>query len=287
MELLRALGAVIEKPDGSVVRLAAMLELPTQPTVAEHAFLFDQQLVPRASRYLSADGAPSRAICDRIANFWRAAGATPPAAEPDHLSRLLGFYADLVDTQAREADDARRHAVGRLRQVVLWEHLLTWLPAYLTQVDLIAPHVYRRWGQLVSQVAAREAWLVSQPVAHQPSVLAELAALPDPGGSNVEGLVAHLSAPARSGMILAPVDLHRAADTLHVPAPGGPIPDALASLLEVRHPEMIEWLAAEARRWEARHERNREMLPALSDHWVRRAHSTRAALQTLARAVSP
>ena len=34
MELLRALGAVIEKPDASVTRLAAMIELPTQPTAA-------------------------------------------------------------------------------------------------------------------------------------------------------------------------------------------------------------------------------------------------------------
>jgi len=285
MELLRALGAVIEKPDASVTRLAAMIELPTQPTAAEHAFLFDQQLAPCASRYLSPDGGHAGAICERMASFWRAAGAAPPA-DPDHLGRLLAFYAELVDMQSHETDEARRHAVGRLRKAVLWEHLLTWLPAYLSKVDLIAPRVYRRWGQLLWQVAAREAWVVGLP-ATVPAVLTELAALPDPPQGDVEALVAHLGAPARSGLILAPMDINRAADALHVPTPDGSIREGLAALLGVRQAGMLEWLATEARRWETRHERNKELLPALSDHWMRRAHGTRAAVHAWAKASRP
>lgn len=285
MELLRALGTVVEKPDASVTRLAAMLELPTQPTASEHAFLFEQQLVPCASRYLSPDGDHTAAICERMASFWRAAGATPPA-DPDHLGRLLGFYAELVDMQSRETDEARRHAVGRLRKAVLWEHLLTWVPAYLSKVDLVAPRVYRRWGQLLWQVAAREAWVVGLPVT-VPAVLTELAALPDPPQGDGSALVAHLIAPARSGVILTPVDIKRAADALHVPVPEGSVREALAALLGVRQTGMLEWLATEARRWETRHERNRELLPALSDHWMRRAHATRTALHAWAKASAP
>ncbi len=285
MELLRALGAVIEKPDATVSRLAAMLELPTQPTASEHAFLFEQQLVPRASRYLSPNGDHAAAICERMASFWRAAGATPPS-DADHLGRLLGFYAELVDMQSRETDEARRHAVGRLRKAVLWEHLLTWVPAYLSKVDLVAPRAYRRWGQLLWQVAAREAWVVGLPVT-VPAILTELAALPDPPQGDVEALVAHLVAPARSGVILAPVDVRRAADALHVPAPDGSVREALVALLGVRQAGMLEWLATEARRWETRHERNRELLPALSDHWMRRAHATRTALHAWAKASAP
>ena len=52
-------------------------------------------------------------------------------------------------------------------------------------------------------------------------------------------------------------------------------------------PGTLEWLASEARRWETRHERNRDLLPALSDHWMRRAHATRAALQLRTRASHP
>jgi len=284
MELLRALGAVIEKPDASVTRLAAMLELPTQPTASEHAFLFEQQLVPCASRYLSPDGDHAAVICERMASFWRAAGATPPP-DPDHLGRLLGFYAELVDMQARETHEARRHAVGRLRKAVLWEHLLTWVPAYLSKVDLVAPRVYRRWGQLLWQVSAREAWVVGLP-ASVPPILTELATLPDPPLGDVEGLVAYLVAPARSGVILAPVDIRRAADALHVPVPDGSVRESLVALIGVRQAGMLEWLATEARRWETRHERNKALLPALSDHWMRRAHATRTALHSWAKASS-
>lgn len=282
MELLRALGAVIEKPDAAVARLAAMLELPAQPTAAEWTFLFEDQLPPFASRYLSADGEDSGLICERMATYWRATGASPPST-PDHLGQLLAFYADLVDTQAHEGDEARRHAVGRLRKTVLWEHLLTWLPAYLTKVDLIAPRAYRRWGQLVWQVAAREAWTVGAP-ASVPAFLTALRALPDPDRGDVAALAMHLAAPGRSGLILVPVDLRRAADAMHTAVPAGRVPEALRALLATREAGMIEWLATEARRWETRHERNRHLLPALSDHWTRRAHGTRAALQAWARA---
>jgi TorA maturation chaperone TorD len=281
MELLRALGAVIEKPDTSVTRLAALIELPARPTATEHALLFEAQLPPHASRYLSADGARADAICERMASYWRATGATPPA-EPDHLGHLVTFYADLVEMQARETDDARRHAVGRLRKTVLWEHLLTWLPAYLTKVDLIAPRVYRRWSQLLWQAATREAWTVGPPNA-VPGFLADLNALADPPQDDVHALVAHLSAPARCGLILVPVDVRRAADALQTPAPEGTLAAALAELIERRTAGMLEWLATEARRWETRHERNRDLLPALSDHWTRRARATRSLLHTGAR----
>ncbi len=285
MELLRALGAVIEKPDTAVTRLAAMIELPARPTATEHALLFEAQLPPHASRYLSADGARVDAICERMASYWRATGATPPA-EPDHLGHLVTFYADLVDMQTGETDEARRHAVGRLRKTVLWEHLLTWLPAYLTKVDLIAPRVYRRWSQLLWQAATREAWTVGPPNA-VPGFLAELNALADPPQGDIRALVAHLCAPARSGLILVPVDVRRAADALQTASPQGPLGEALRALLERRTAGMLEWLATEARRWETRHERNRDLLPALSDHWTRRARATRTLLHGWARTLSP
>jgi hypothetical protein len=281
MELLRALGAVIEKPDATVGRFASLLELPGCPTIAEHTFLFEAQLVPLASRYLSGDGQVASAITERMASYWRAIGAVPPC-EPDRLGRLLLFYADLLDMQTQETDEARRHAIGRLRKTVLWDHLLTWLPAYLTKVDLIAPRSYRRWAQLLWRVLAREAWTVGSS-ATIPPFLAEPVepALPSP--HDIAALVAHLTAPGRSGLILAPIDVTRAADALHTLPPPGPLGAALASLIEARPAGMLDWLATEARRWETRHERNRDLLPALSDHWMRRARATRAVLQTLTR----
>lgn len=281
MELLRTLAAVMRRPDAAVARVAAMLELPVAPTPAEHAFLFQAELPPLASIYLSPSGEPGGEARDRIVGFWRAAGLTPPA-EPDHLADLLILYARLLEQEVQERDEARRHAVARIRKAFLWEQLLSWLPAYTTKVDLIGPRAYRRWAQLVEQALAREAWRAAPPAATPPMLL-RVAELPDPVPGDTAALVAYLSAPARSGLVLTRLDVQRAADDLRaVPAPGG-VRDGLADLLRARAAGLLTWLAAEARRWEQRHERNRDLLPALPDHWLRRARATRALLLTWSR----
>lgn len=276
MELLRALALVMAPPDAAVARVASTLELPASPTAAEHTFLFQSQLKPLASIYLGPSGEPGGEARDRIAGYWRAVGQTPPA-EPDHLSCMLVLYADLLEQEGHEGDQPLRHAVTRIRKAFLWEQLLTWLPGYATKVDLIASRPYRRWGQLVEQVAAREAWRAGT-MAALPATLQRLQDLGEPQAGDIDALLTYLAAPARSGLILAPIDLERAADDLHVAAPRGSLRQGLRALLDIRQAALLNWLAAEAKRWEGRHERNRDLLPALSDHWTRRARATRALL---------
>jgi TorA maturation chaperone TorD len=276
VELLRTLAAVMRPPDAAVARVAAMLELPAAPTPAEHAFLFQRELPPFASIYLNPTGEVGGEARDRIVGFWRAAGRTP-AAEPDHLADLLAFYAGLLEQELQERDAPRRHALARVRTAFLWEQLLSWVPAYATKVDLIGPRSYRRWAQLVEQVLAREAWRAA-PVAATPPALRRAADLPLPAPGDDEALVAYLAAPARSGLVLTRLDVERAADDLRAPMTPCGVREGLAELLRVRPGGFVSWLAAEARRWEQRHERNRDVLPALPDHWVRRARATRALL---------
>jgi TorA maturation chaperone TorD len=276
MELLRTLAGLLEPPDATVSRLATTLELPSSPTPAEYAFVFQAQLRPFASIYLSASGEPGGEARDRIVGFWRAAGDAPPA-EPDHLGRMLAFYATLLEREERESDEALRHAVARVRRAFLWEQLLTWLPGYLTKVDLLAPQPYRRWAQLVEQAISRETWRAGV-AASVPASLQRLPEGGDPPAGDVGALVRYLTAPARSGLILAPVDLQRAADEMHVRAPSGDVRSGLLTLAAIRLNPLLNWAAGEARRWEQRHERSRDLLPALTDHWMRRARATRALL---------
>ena len=276
MELLRTLGAVLGPPDATVSRLATALELPAAPTPAEYAFVFQAQLPPYASIYLSAAGEPGGDARDRIAGFWRAVGEAPPA-EPDHLGRMLTFYAELLEREDRESDQALRHAVARIRKAFLWEHLLTWLPAYVTKIDLLSPQPYRRWAQLLEQAVSRESWRAGS-LATVPPTLRRLQEIGDPPAGDLDALVVYLTAPARSGIILAPVDLERAADELHAPVPAGGVRSGLRALAALRANALLNWAAAEARRWELRHERNRDLLPALTDHWMRRARATRTLL---------
>ncbi len=275
MELLRALGGLLGPPDSTVSRLATTLELPASPTLAEYAFVFQSQLRPYASIYLSADGEAGGEARERIGGFWRAAGETPPS-DPDHLGRMLIFYAALLEREDHESDPAVRHAVARIRKAFLWEQLLTWLPAYVTKIDLLAPQPYRRWAQLVEQAVSRETWRAGV-MASVPATL-RLPEAGDPPAGNLDALARYLTTPARSGLILAPLDLERAADELHTPKPAGELRSALRALAATRPNALLNWAAAEARRWELRHERSRDLLPALTDHWMRRARATRALL---------
>jgi TorA maturation chaperone TorD len=276
MELLRTLGGLLSSPDATVSRLATALELPASPTPAEYAFVFQSQLRPYASIYLSADGEPGGEARDRIAGFWRAVSDTPPP-EPDHLGSMLTFYAGLLEREDRESDEALRHAVARIRKAFLWEQLLTWLPGYTTKIDLLAPQPYRRWAQLLEQAISRETWRAGA-VASVPATLQRLQEGGDPATGDIDALVRYLTAPARSGLILAPLDLERAADELHVPTPTGDVRSGLCALAAIRLNALLNWAAAEAHRWEQRHERSRDLLPALTDHWMRRARATRALL---------
>src|SRR5204863_6550834 len=98
VELFRTLGVLLEPPVAAHRPLAELLDLGPPPSAAEHTDLFRFQLYPYASVYLGAEGMLGGEARDRIAGFWRALGLVPPA-EPDELTVMLGFYAELAERQ--------------------------------------------------------------------------------------------------------------------------------------------------------------------------------------------
>ncbi len=92
-----------------------------------------------------------------------APSATPHLAEPDHLVALLGLYAGLREAELDESTPARQFLLGRARQTLLWEHLLTWLPAYTTAVVETGAAFYADWAALLAEVLAAEAATTGAP----------------------------------------------------------------------------------------------------------------------------
>src|SRR5918911_4254765 len=131
MELFRALAVLAEPPTVKAARVAEALELGELPTADEYTELFVFQLYPYASVYLGSEGMIGGEARDRVAGFWRALGQMPPA-EPDHLSVMLALYARLCELE--EEESGGRANWHRARRAFLWEHLLSWLPVYLTKL---------------------------------------------------------------------------------------------------------------------------------------------------------
>ena len=258
IDLLRALGAYCDEPSAAV---AAALELPL-PTASDHSELFTFQLYPYASVYVGAEGMLGGDAADRVAGFWRAVGLAPPA-ESDHLVALLGLYTAF----AQERGERARH----LRHALLWEHLLSWLPAWLARAAELAPEPYARWASLLEGVLVAEAEELGPPAA----LPLHLRLAPPPGG--VEALLAAV----RSGVILTRADLSRAARELGLGIRHGERRYALQALLAQDEPSVLGWLAGEARRQSAIY---RSLAPAwrpIIDHWASRGGAAAAELSRL------
>ena len=267
MELFRTLGALIEPPGPELRPLADALELGPFPAEAEHTELFLFQLYPYASVYLGAEGMLGGEPRDRIAGFWRALGQAPPD-EPDHLTVMLAFYAALREQSAAACDPVSRARGLQARKAYLWEHLLSWLPAFLAMLGLHAPPFYRRWGQLLHQALAGEL----ETVGRQERLalhLREAPGIADPRELGLDAFLDSLLSPVRSGIILVRGDLSRAARQLGLGSRIGERKFVLKALLGQQPAAILDWLAEHSTGWAERHRRQQELWGSPVEFWGR------------------
>ena len=301
-ELLRALGAVAGDPAGASAVCGA-LGL-TAPGNAEHTEVFLLNCPPYAAVYLGADGALGGDAADRVAGFWRAIGVTPPA-EPDHLAALLSLYAGLGEACSGARTEAVRRALTRTRHVLFWEHLWSWVPAYLAAVATFP--ALAAWAALTRRavlaeraVPAERAERAGHPsAAGAPGVRLPLAlrAAPAPlsPGLAPGDLPAALTTPVRSGLILTRRALAGGAEAAGAGHRIGERRFTLRAMLDQEPAGTLRWLGGEAARWADTHAapaRNRAAGPgaagpgsdAVQDWWAERARRTEAVLRAAAAA---
>lgn len=218
---------------------------------------------------------------DRVAGFWRALGFTPPV-ESDHLGALLGLYAALADAEAG-ADAAGQPARALLRRAsraaLLWEHLLSWLPAWLDAVEAIARPWYASWARLLR--AALDIEAAEHPVPPAlPLALREAPGLPADDAPAVDWIAAIL-APVRSGVILTRTHVARAAAALGVGVRAGERAFMLRSLFEQDPAGVADWIVAEAGASAARHADGVTTHGPVAVFWQARAEACARALSRM------
>jgi TorA maturation chaperone TorD len=281
MELFRALAVLAEPPAPGMAGVAGALELGALPEASEYTEVFVFQLYPYASVYLGAEGMLGGEARDLIAGFWRALQQTPPA-EPDHLSVMLALYAELRELEAAATEDARRESWQRARRAYLWEHLLSWLPAYLSKLQEIATPFYRRWGKLLLDALLEEARATTEAQAQLSLHLRNhTAGLVDPREGATGEFLQTLLSPARSGMILVRSDLTRAARQLELGLRVGERKYVLESLLAQDARGVLGWLAREAANWATRHQKQQATLGPIARAWEAKATASARLLEEL------
>jgi len=264
MELLRALAVLAEPPTEETARVAEAVGLGELPSADEYTELFVFQLYPYGSVYLGREGMLGGEARDRVSGFWRALGQVPPA-EPDHLAVMLALYARLCELEEEGGANWRV-----ARRAFLWEHLLSWLPVYLTKLAEIAPPFYKGWGEVLMKAVLAEIEAVGRQGA-LPLHLREAAPLADPRENEGADFWQSLLAPVRSGMILTRADLRRAAQDLGCGLRMGERKFVLKSLAAQDASGTFDWLIEEARLWEKRHRALEPALGAVASFWAAQA----------------
>ncbi|HEX2756543.1 MAG TPA: molecular chaperone TorD family protein [Candidatus Limnocylindrales bacterium] len=281
-DLFRALGALCEPPEPGHIAIAAAIGLPGGPASGDYAEVFLFGAYPYASVYLGEEGMLGGEARDRVAGFWRALGIRPPT-EPDHIAALLGLYATLIELEESEPDKARAALARSSRKALLWEHLLSWLPAYLDKLMEIAPPYYADWARLLGDALIDEAADVGGQT-ELPLQLRAAPGLPETDAPSADWVQALLSA-VRTGVVLTRFDLRRGARELGIGARVAERAYMLRSMLEQDAPATTSWLAAEASRWAIRHQEKEATLGRVAVFWRTRAEASNAALRSLAQAV--
>lgn len=206
MEIFRSLAALVETPHPDLEAQSEILGLGPLPTRSAHTELFELQLVPVASIYLGAEGKLGGEARDRVAGFWRALGQQPPQ-EPDHLATLLATYAQLVERSVDRRIPARdQESWQRARWSFLWEHLISWLPVFLTRLADLDSGFYRRWAQQLQRALHEELQQAPRP-SELPLHLRTAPRLTDPRTADASEFLDRLLAPVQTGMILSRTSL--------------------------------------------------------------------------------
>lgn len=274
MELFRALAVLAEPPTVEAARLTEALELAEPPSADEYTELFLFQLYPYASVYLGSEGMMGGEARALIAGFWRALGETPPS-EADHLAVMLALYARLAEMDEDESNPLRRANSRAARKAFLWEHLLSWLPCYLSKLSDIATPFYKRWGEILMEALLEEA----KTLGHQeqlPLHLRESSGLIDPREQSFEEFLQAVLTPARFGGILTRADLIRAARKMGLGLRMGERKFILKTLFAQDMDAVFEWLGEEINDWKRRHHQHRKTLGEVARAWEEKTEAAAA-----------
>lgn len=243
--------------------------------------MFVLSLPPHAAIHLGADGKLGGEGLDRVAGFWRALGLTPPG-DADHLGALLMLYAELGDAETPAQNESSRAQLRRAREALLWEHLWSWAPGYLTAVQRLCTPRLGTWARLTLDALAREARCCAAPA----TLPLALRAAPPPLAQAVSNshLLDLLLAPVRSGIVLTRENLREAADAAGVGYRVGERRYTLQAMLDQDPAATLGWLSGFARQWASWHIEQQPVTgPDPRRWWADRAAGTALSLRNLQR----
>ncbi len=278
IELLHAAREILDSP---VLHpeLARILDLGEfTPDVHTEVFVID--LKPFASIYLSKVATLGGEAQDLVAGYYRAVGMSVPK-DPDSLSQMLGHYEGLLHSVVQDEEAVMLERITHLRRAFLHEHILPWVPFYLTALKESYPSFAIFSKALIELLRSDVEELNLEIRTRTPLALAnrtylEIDAEPEEMFLDVKALVS----PFSSGLILTQKDLLRCASQSGVAARIGTKSFMLETLLGQNPQGVLEWLLGETKRQGLKWKAIEDDFGKVAESWVASTEHTQSYLDT-------
>jgi hypothetical protein len=162
-------------------------------------------------------------------------------------------------------DDRRRDLLARLEQKVFWEHIMSFVPAYLTAMLACGVEFYAGWASRLAHIVHQRAKEIGGPDA-LPQHLALASPLADAGTPGALENFGALLSPVRSGMILVRDELLDYARAKGLKRHARDRATLLGELIERYRGEFLGRLAGRAAEWADIHRGH--PFGILNDEWA-------------------
>lgn len=279
IELLKIAREVLVSPKLHPELIAALDLGNYTPEVHTQVFAID--LKPYASIYLSEVATLGGEARDVAAGYYRAIGLPVPQ-EPDALFTMFEHYQGLIETLESSKDDLILERVRHLRSAFLFEHLLAWVPFYLTALSESYDHFGLFSEALLEFLRDEVEELELDVIGRLPIVLRDRRFFGDEG-LNIEAKsrVSLLVSPFSSGLILSQNDMFRCARETDAVTRPGTKSFMLENLLGDRPKEVLQWLVCECERQEQLWSELASDFGEISHSWLKAVQSTKSYLEGL------
>ena len=198
--------------------LAQISELAAAPhpfdqdeAAASHYRVFIHNVFPYESIFRDPSGLLGGSITDQVKAFYQNAGILF-SDDADHIGHELAFLATLcmVEAAASEAE-AQENITTSVRQQrdFLSEHLLHWLPPFISSLSFIDDPFYQALGQLTQNIVYDHFLAVGLELPAQSAVMPETINVPDiihNEQTSLKQIAGFLSTPPQSGLYLSARD---------------------------------------------------------------------------------
>lgn len=122
----------------------------------EYTDAFVLEIVGDASIFLSPDASLGGEPLERIEGFHRALGGEPQHNSSSLVSQLI-YYASLLEaTEENRSDPGLAEILRRIRSSYLFEHMLVWIPMYVSYLEGLFPKL-TNWSAALLDVLGSEA----------------------------------------------------------------------------------------------------------------------------------